>query len=289
MKISKAAIPVGALVAAASLALTGCAGGTSASAEDASQGGLPQEIKSSGKLRVGLSPDFPPMEFKDSDNKLIGADIELGQKLGEILGVQIEVVESPFEQLMNSVQTGRVDLVISGVSDTLERQKTVDFIDYFQSQARIYTTAARAGEFTKQSDVCGKQLAVSSSAEQYQQVKDLNKSVCVDNGLPEIKILATDSGSSARLQIEQGRADLAAQGGENLAYFMKQEPGKYAPVLEPLPAEPFGVVVAKGSTQLAEAIKDGFSEMKSSGDYQKILDKWKLGYGAMDPEINSVK
>ncbi|BAS15122.1 arginine-binding extracellular protein ArtP [Arthrobacter sp. Hiyo8] len=75
------------------------------------------------------------MEFRDNDKNLAGLDIELQQKLGEALGVKVEVVESPFDQLINSAQTGRVDVVMSGISDTMERQKTADFVDYFKSRA----------------------------------------------------------------------------------------------------------------------------------------------------------
>ncbi|MFK0009261.1 ABC transporter substrate-binding protein [Paenarthrobacter sp. NPDC090520] len=289
MKHFKKAACAVAMTAVTAFGLTACVGGADATSDaGATTAGLPQAIKDSGKLRVGLSPDFPPMEFRDGD-KLAGLDIELQQKLGEILGVQIEVVESPFDQLINSVQTARVDVVMSGISDTLERQKTVDFVDYFKSQGRLYTSGARAAEFTKATDICGKKLAVSGKTDYFEQVKNLSKSVCTDKGLPELSILPTDSGAAARLQIEQGRVDLAAQGAENLAYFGKTEPGKYAGVLDPLPAKPFGILMQKGDTQLANAIKDAFTKMKENGDYQKILDKWNLGYGAMDPEINGVK
>lgn len=290
MKHFTNAARIAALTAVTAFGLTACVGGAETTTEAAAgTTGLPQAIKDAGKIRIGLSPDFPPMEFRDSDKNLSGVDIELQQKLGEVLGVEIEVVESPFDQLINSVQTGRVDLVMSGISDTVERQKTADFVDYFKSQGRLYTSGARAGEFTQQTDICGKKLAVSGKTDYFEQVKTLSKTVCTDKGLPELSILPTDSGAAARLQIEQGRVDLAAQGGENLAYFAKTEPGKYAPVLDPLPAKPFGVLMKKGDTQLANAVKDAFAEIVDSGEYQKILDKWDLGYGAMTPEVNGVK
>lgn len=290
MKHFTNAARIAALTAVAAFGLTACVGGAETATEAAAgTTGLPQAIKDAGKIRIGLSPDFPPMEFRDSDKKLSGVDIELQQKLGEVLGVEIEVVESPFDQLINSVQTGRVDLVMSGISDTLERQKTADFVDYFKSQGRLYTSGARAGEFTQQTDICGKKLAVSGKTDYFEQVKTLSKTVCTDKGLPELSILPTDSGAAARLQIEQGRVDLAAQGGENLAYFAETEPGKYASVLDPLPAKPFGVLMKKGDTQLANAVKDAFTEIVDNGEYQKILDKWGLGYGAMTPEVNGVK
>jgi polar amino acid transport system substrate-binding protein len=290
MKHFKNAARIGAIAAVTALSLTGCVGGTDTmtSSSGSAPAGLPQAIKDAGTIRIGLSPDFPPMEYRDGD-KLTGVDIELQQKLGEVLGVKIEVVESPFDQLINSVQTSRVDLVMSGISDTVERQKTADFVDYFKSQGRLYTSGARKAEFTKQSDACGKKLAVSGKTDYFEQVKALSKTLCTDQGLPEISILATDSGAAARLQIEQGRADLAAQGAENLAYFAKTEPGKYQAVLDPLPAKPFGVLMKKGNTQLANAVKDAFDKIIASGDYQKILDSHGLGYGSTSPVINGVK
>ncbi|OFI38690.1 hypothetical protein BIU82_03765 [Arthrobacter sp. SW1] len=250
---------------------------------------MPADIKSSGKLRVGLSANFPPMEFKDKDEKYVGADVDLQKKLGEVLGVQIEIVEAPFDQLINSVQTGRVDMVMSGMTDTVERQKSGDFVDYFRSQGRLYTTGARAGEFTKQDDACGKKVAVSGKTEFFNTIKTLNTTLCTDKGKPAIEILAADSGPAARLQLDQGRADLAAQGAENLAYFAKTEPGKYATVLDPLPSKPNGILVKKGNTQLLNAIKDGMQKLYDNGEYKKVLDQWGIAYGAMKPEINGVK
>lgn len=290
MKKFTTAAHIAAITAVAAFGLTGCVGGAETTADtSAGTTGLPQAIKDAGKIRIGLSPDFPPMEFRDSDKKLAGVDIELQQKLGEALGVQVEVVESPFDQLINSVQTGRVDLVMSGISDTVERQKTADFVDYFKSQGRLYTSGTRAGEFKQEGDLCGKTLAVSGKTDYFEQVKTLSKTICTDKGLPELSILPTDSGAAARLQIDQGRVDLAAQGAENLAYFDKTAPGKYAAVLDPLPAKPFGILMQKDNTQLANAVKDALTKVTDSGDYQKILDKWGIGYGAMKPEINGVK
>lgn len=292
---------VGVVAVAALVGLTACSGGSPApapadsgapapEASGAPESGiaLPESIKASGVLRIGTSPNFPPMEFIDDSGKMAGADIELMGALGEALGVKVEIVESPFDQLINSVTTGRVDVVMSGMSDTVERQKTGDFVDYFKSQGRLYATGAKAGEFTKQSDMCGKTVAVSAKTDFFQQVTDLNESECVANGLPKMTVLGTDSGSSARLQLDQGRAELAAQSAENLAYFDKTEPGKYAVVLEPLPAKPVAAFLKKGDSELANAVLAGFEAIIENGEYQRILDEWGIGYGAMEPVINGV-
>jgi polar amino acid transport system substrate-binding protein len=256
----------------------------------AGTGGLPATIAKSGVLRVGMSPDFPPMEYKDDQtDQTVGMDVDLANAVAEELGVRVERVESPFDQLLNSVATGRVDVVMSGISDTTERQKTVSFVDYFMSQGRFYTVRPKAGGYTEQTSVCGKSVAVSSKTDYYDQIATLSETVCQSAGLPEIRRLGTDSGAAARLQIEQGRADLAVQGGENLAYLEKTEPGKYVRVLDPLPGTPFGAVVAKDDTALAEALKGAFEKLQADGEYDEILGHWGLDYGKMAPVINGVK
>ncbi len=284
-------VRVGAALAVASLALSGCVMSQSAQNEaEASGDGLPAAIAQTKKLRIGTSPDFPPMEFKDPDTQeTVGVDVDLMNALADQWGVELQIVESPFDQLLNSVATGRVDIVMSGISDTLERQETATFVDYFNSQGRFYTTGDRAAPYTSPTSICGHTVAVSSKTDYYEQIEKLSKEVCEGAGQPAIKRLGVDSGAAARLQIEQGRADLAVQGGENLAYLDTQDPGKYKTVLDPLPGTPFGAVIKKDDTQLANAVQKGFADLQASGEYDKILAKWGLDYGKRTPEINSVK
>lgn len=293
MKNTRRAV-AGAVLAA--FALSGCVMSQSApsAAPSGSAGapdGLPAAIAQSGKIRIGTSPDFPPMEFKDPKNTAvtIGADIDLMNALAAKLGVKVEVVESPFDQLLNSVATGRVDVVMSGISDTLDRQKSATFVDYFNSQGRFYTTAAKAAPFTSQETICGKKVAVSSKTDYYDQIEVLSKDLCESKGKPAIERLGTDSGAAARLQIEQDRADLAVQGGENLAYLDSTDPGKFKVVLDALPGTPFGAVVKKDDMQLANALLKAFQDIQASGEYDTILKKWKLDYGKMEPVINGTK
>jgi polar amino acid transport system substrate-binding protein len=287
-RTARAGLAVGALAA---LTLTGCIPMQVDATDGAtSENGLPATIATSGAIRIGTSPDFPPMEYKDDQTQqTVGVDIDMMNALAAQWGIKVELVEAPFDQLLNSVATGRVDVVMSGISDTTERQKTVTFVDYFNSQGRFYTVAGKASGYTSATTLCGKKVAVSSKTDYYDQIANLSTKLCESAGLPAIERLGTDSGAAARLQIEQGRADLAVQGGENLAYLDTTNPGKYISVLDPLPGTPFGAVVAKDNTQLAEAARKAFEALQASGEYDKILTKWGLDYGKMPPTINGVK
>lgn len=242
---------------------------------------------SKGTLTVGLSPDFPPMEYLDGD-KLIGSDVELITAVAEDLGLKVKFEQQKFDQLINSVRTDRVDLVISGMSDTVERQKTLDFIDYYSSTGRFYTTPELAEKFTKQTDACGASIAVSTKTDYYPALQKFSKETCEDAGKPAVNIVGTDSGAAARLQLDQGRAQLAVQGAENLAYFEKTEPGKYSIVLDALIEQPFAASVRKGNTALAEAVRDSLQKLHDNGTTEEILTKYGIAGGLREPAINEV-
>lgn len=96
-----------------------------------------QRIKKTGKLVLGTSADYPPYEFHKSINgtdEIVGFDIEIAKQIAKDLGVQLEVVDMEFDGLLAALDQGEVDLVISGMVPTSERQKHVDFSDIYYKQ-----------------------------------------------------------------------------------------------------------------------------------------------------------
>lgn len=280
----KSTIFKAAAAATAVFLLAGC--GASASPGNSTE----QSTIKSGVLTVGLSPDFPPMEYLDpKTNQLTGADVELVTEIAKRLDLKVEFTQQKFDQLINSIKTERVDITFSGMSDTVERQKTVDFVDYFKSVGRFYTLSANKDKFTKATDACGQPIAVSSATDYFPKLQKFSQDTCVAAGLPEVKIVPTDSGAAARLQLDQGRAVMAVQGAENLVYFAQTEPDKYTMVLPDLTNTPFGAAVRKGNTALEDQVLKAFTAMNVDGTTKTILEKYNLGYGLMDPVINGVK
>ncbi|MCE3519537.1 transporter substrate-binding domain-containing protein, partial [Escherichia coli] len=88
---------------------------------------LPARIKDAGKLVIATMPNYPPITYKDpATNVLQGFDIELGEAIGKELGLKVEWQEIAFAQMLPSLQTGRVDLAMAGMSDKKARQETAD-------------------------------------------------------------------------------------------------------------------------------------------------------------------
>jgi len=118
----------------------------------------PARIKKAGKLVIATQPNYPPIAYKDpATNKLMGFDVELGEAIAKELGVPVEWQEIGFAQMLPSLATGRVDMVMAGMSDLPARRETVDFVDYLRTGPQFYTSAAGAAAGIKAlPDLCGR-------------------------------------------------------------------------------------------------------------------------------------
>ena len=98
------------------------------------------DIIGSGKLRCAVTLDFPPMGFRDESNKPAGFDVDYCNDLAKVLGVDAEVVETPFSDRIPALLSGRADVIVASTSDTLERAKTVGLtVPYFAFQMVVLT------------------------------------------------------------------------------------------------------------------------------------------------------
>ncbi|MFZ6047577.1 transporter substrate-binding domain-containing protein [Pseudomonas sp. CR3202] len=98
------------------------------------------DIIESGKLRCAVTLDFPPMGFRDGNNAPAGFDVDYCKDLAKTLGVEAEVVETPFPDRIPALVSGRADVIVASTSDTLERAKTVGLtIPYFAFQMVVLT------------------------------------------------------------------------------------------------------------------------------------------------------
>ena len=251
---------------------------------------LPPDIQAKKQITVGVNGIFPPMEFMNpGSEQLIGVDIEIAQAIGKTLGVKVVFDDQKFDQLLPSVTTGRVDFVISGLSDTAVRRKTFDFIDYFTSGTQAYTTKANAASLKSLEDLSGKTLAISAATDYLTTMQQWSKDNLEAKGKPPITILPVDSEASARLQIVQGRAQVSAISPEVLGWLAKQNPGQFVAVGPILAPDPYGICFKKDNTLLRDAVLAAMKEMVKDGTYKKILAKWEVASCSTEPLVNGGK
>jgi polar amino acid transport system substrate-binding protein len=242
---------------------------------------LPDRIAKTKVIKIAVNAIYPPMEFKDPDTgKLVGFDVDLGNALAKELGVTLEWQESAFEQLLPSLATGRVDMILSGLSDRPARREASDFINYLNSGVQFYVLASRA-DVKAPIDLCGKTVGTSRSTSFPAEIKTWSDTNCVAAGKPPITVEGTSDNAAARAQLKQGRFEGGAQGSETVPYVMTQEPNIYKAIGTPFGGLQQGIAFTKADTQLRDAVMVAFKKLLANGTYASIIAKWNLQSSAV--------
>ena len=235
---------------------------------------LPASLRASGVLKVAVTPNYPPMEFRDpATNALTGFDVGLAEALAAKLGVKLAWQETGFEAMMPALQTGRVDAIISGMSDLASRHEASSFVDYLRSGPQFFVQQARADEFKDMAALCGHKVGTSRRTSFPGEVAAWSAAHCADK---PITVVGTEGSGDARTQLKQGRIDAAVQGNETLPYVMGQEPKAYAPVGAAFGTQYTGIAVSKADPAMRDALAAALDALIADGSYKALLDKWQL-------------
>ncbi len=245
---------------------------------------VPARIKDAGKIVIATNPNYAPITFKDpATNILMGFDIDLGTAIANELGVKIEWQEIAFAQMLPSLQTGRVDTVLAGMSDLPTRRDVADFVDYMTSGPQFYTITTLAGAIKTPEDLCGKSVGASRSTNWPAQVTEWSQANCVAKGRPAMNVVGTEGSVDARTQLKTERLQGAVQGNETLPYFQSLEPNTYVLLGTAFARSLVGMPFAKSEMALRDAVKAAIERLQASGEYDKMLAKYGLQANKLTP------
>lgn len=257
------------LVAVLAVGLVGC-GNKSSDNSGGNQTAL-EQIKKNKKLVVATSPDYPPFEFMVSENgksKIVGADIDLAQKIADKLGVELELKAMDFDALLPALQAGKVDMVITGMTPNEKRKKAVDFSDiYFKGENAVIANAKDAGKFTSEDQLKKAKLGVQKGSIQETYVKD-NLKVTNYKALVAVPDLIAD--------MKNGNIDAVVLNSKVAGINVTKYDG--IKVVENLKLtsggdeEAMAVAIKKGdNADLIKLTNEVIKELQDSGEYDKIL------------------
>jgi polar amino acid transport system substrate-binding protein len=281
-------------LAAAGIALTLAAGGCgSASAgTDAMATGevavdeqiramLPDAVRDRGSIQLATDPSYAPMESYAPDGRtIIGFDADLAAALGSITGIRVEMVAADFSSAIDETVKGTYDGVLSSMTDTAEREKLVDFVDYFSAGTAIVVQRGNPRGISDLKDLCGQIVAVEKSTVQ----ADLLRRSQPSCGANKIIVKNFKTNADALLQVRTGRAVAIlndyppaahlATDARTRSYYQLASTVQYEPGL-------MGLAVAKDNTGLRDALRAALDSLIRSGRYTELLQRWGLTNGAL--------
>ncbi len=248
---------------------------------------LPDAVRQAGAFRLTVNATYAPMEYRDpATNILTGLDVDLAEALAKKLGVKVVWSETPFDQLMPSLQTGRSDFIISGLSDRASRRETADFIDYLTTGAQFFVLADSTAK--TEVDLCGKKVGTTRSTSFPVEIEKWSKKFCEAEGKPAVQYTPGENSIDVRNQLKQGRIDAAVQGSETLPYAQANEPGKYKILGAPFTLGYQGIAFRKDAGPFRETVMEALRGLIADGTYKAVLTKYGLeGNAVTEPLLNA--
>ncbi|KJR09995.1 ABC transporter substrate-binding protein [Gordonia sp. PS3] len=247
---------------------------------------LPASIRESGVLRVGTNPPYQPNEFKDREGHIIGFDVDLMNAVAGVLGLRAEYSESDFDKIIPAMQGGTFDLGMSSFTDSLERQKEVDFVDYFSAGIKW---AQKVGRGIDPDNACGLRVGVQSTTVEDTDEVPAKSAACEKAGKDPIIKVKFETQDQVVNALLLGQIDAFSADSPVTAYAIKKTDGQLEEVGPLYDAAPYGWPIVKGSA-LGPALQAALQYLIDNGQYEKIATHWGVEAGMIQrSEINGAK
>ncbi|MFL6062634.1 MAG: ABC transporter substrate-binding protein [Marmoricola sp.] len=289
MKLRRAT-QIAASVAVVGLALAGCGSKSldtgnkksdvNATVDSAAAELVPAAIKAKGTLTIGTDASYAPSEFVGGDGKTIqGFDVDLFTAVAKKLGLKVDFQNASFDTIITGVQGKKYDIGVSSFTVNADREKQVNMVSYFNAGTQWAVPTGNPKKVNPDSP-CGLTVAVQKGTVQLEDDLPPKEKACKTAGKP-IHVLVYDKQDAATAAVATGKADAMLADSPVVAYAVKQSAGKLVATGDIYDAAPYGYVIGKANTALANAIVAALKSLESDGSYKKVLDDWGVSDGAI--------
>lgn len=255
-----------ALVMAFSTLLSGC---SSSNSKSSSNDDSLQYVMDKGELIVGLDDSFPPMGYRDKDNKIVGFDVDLAKETCKKMGIKVKFQPVSWESKEQELSSKNIDCIWNGFGITPEREKVLTFTEPYMANPQIFVVLADSGIKTE-ADLKGKVVAAQSGSTAY---ATIDKDTKLKDSFKEF--IGVEDNVKALMDLEVGGSDAVAMDTVVARYYMAKDPGKYSIIEDTtILDEVMGVGFRKGDNALCKKVEDTLKEMQKDGTLAKISKKW---------------
>lgn len=240
-------------------------------------GGQSSDSNEKKTLTIASDMQYAPFTYLE-DGEPVGFDIELGDALGEKLGVAIKWENTKFDSIIPGLQSERYDVALTDAADTVERQKQVDFVDYWNAGKTAYGRADLKPFPKSKDELCGLGLATSSGSWGPEEAEKLSKA-CEAAGKKPIDIQSYAGQTQVLMALRTKRAVVALTSTSLVEDVMKKNPGVFKMIGETFEPTTIGMAFPKESKWIPR-FQEALQELMDDGTYLELLEKYNLADGA---------
>lgn len=230
-----------------------------------SNGSTLEEIKKKGEITIAVDDTFPPMNYRNDKNELVGFDVDLAKAVSEELGVKANFIPTAWDGILPGLDAKRYDIIMSSMGITDERKQKVDFVEYLRLGQILAVQSGNPLNIQTKEDLSGKIVGVQmgstseSAAKEIDRVKELK----AYNGY-------TDVFNDLALGRVEGVIVAEAVG----RYYKSLKPEVFDVAGDSFLKLPVGIAVRKDDDSLEKALNDAVQKLKENGTFSEISKKW---------------
>jgi polar amino acid transport system substrate-binding protein len=244
-----------------------------------------EELKD-GQLDIGSDIAYAPVEYLDEKtNQPVGLDIDIATAMADVLGVKAKFNNGSFDGLLPALDAKRYDVIMSAMTASADRKKTVDFVEYLNAGSGMLVLKGNPKNVKTADDLCGLTVATQEGTVQVDFLTGTaaapggQDKKCKDAGKQGITLRKFGTDPEAVQVLIAGQADVELADYPVAAYSATQSGGKVQVLENQIEPGHYGIAVRKTSTSLRDALQKAFDAIKANGKYNEILKKWNLEAG----------
>ena len=218
------------------------------------------------ELIVGMEMSFPPFEMLDSSGQPAGVSVEMAKAMGQSLNRPIRFENIPFDGLIPSLKTGKIDVIISSLTMTEDRKKSIDFSDpYLKMGLAILANKNSDIQSIQDVDKPGRNVAVK---------KGTTANIYAMQHFKNAKVLVFNDESACAIEVGQGKADCFIYAQISVFQTWKRHEDRTRAILQPFEQEEWAMGIRKGNDDLRKQIDDFIQHFKESGGFEQLGVKY---------------
>jgi polar amino acid transport system substrate-binding protein len=246
--------------------------------------GCAQEDQSDKVLKIGTDDTYPPFEFRDDANKLVGFEVDLARLLGEELDMEVEFISTSWAGIFNGLNSKSYDVIMSATSITPKRLKSYIFTDPHMTNGQVIVTRAGEEAITEPEALEGLKVGV-----QLETTADIAASKY--NETVDFEMLRFDEVIQTFSAMKAGHVDVIVADYAVAIDYAAKDPDSYELTEVMLTNEPIAITIRKDDTELRDTLNGALNALRESGALKDLSVKW-LGddyTSNIDTELNVVE
>ena len=222
-----------------------------------------ETLKENGVIRIAMSGAYPPFNFVNDQNEVVGFDPAVGAEIAERMGLEVEIVTTAWDGIIGGLLANKYDAIVGSMTITEERDEVVDFVGPYYSDKRAIFTKPGAG-ISSLADLEEVRVGLTLGETHEAWAREKGYNISTYKGLPELL-----------LELENGRVDAIVNDSIAAILAMGEKGQEFEMFADPT-TEPFGagIAIREGNPELAAAMQEALDAMMDDGTYLAIAEEW---------------